>query len=756
MNKIVTAYSSAFAPDTLSFRSMKGSESLSTLFDFEVQLVSGSSSLDLNSALGTSLTLQIQPQAGALRYLDGQIVNFEFGGRETVTSRSYIYTATVRPSLWYLTRSVNCRIFQEKSVVDIVQEVFAAYGFPVSNRLSAAYRQWGFCTQFQETDFAFVSRLMEQEGIYYYFTHQMGQHTLVLADDMSAHDALPDYATLPYLAPDQIALPEAEGVDRWKSRDHVTTGRYVVDDYDFRKPKANLQSQQANPLHDEHGSYEMYNWQLGYVNGDEGDHYSRIRLEETQSGSETAHGHTTIRAIAPGYLFTLAGCPCAVDNREYLIVGVQYLFQSGGDASGSSTSRYDFAFLAQPTSLPWRAPSTTPLPKATGPQTAVVVGPAGETIWTDQLGRVKLQFRWDRYGKSDENSSCWVRVSDAWAGSSYGSIHIPRIGQEVVVDFMNGNIDRPLVTGRVYNASQMPPFTLPASATQSGFLTRSPKGNGSNANMFRFEDKQGSEQIKLHAERNYDTSVECNTTHASAGSHSIEVGLPLASGDSSTSAPPSGAQRLLQQQAGGASGGALQQAMRSMAATKPGKGRKKWSRACFQMQQATTPGAAPKTLQEQVHNFLQGFFNPKLSGSAYSLTVNGMERTLVVGSTSKLYLGAETKVTDGTSTMMISGVETKTVEGETTTMITGLANSIVTGSRADTTVGNALGVTAGFYESFQASSVATMGSGVINVGSQVHSTGNWVQSTGSMIVNIGSSVANMAVKMGQVGYEVKF
>ncbi|MDR5826225.1 type VI secretion system tip protein TssI/VgrG, partial [Caballeronia sp. LZ043] len=182
-------------------------------------------------------------------------------------------------------------------------------------------------------------------------------------------------------------------------------------------------------------------------------------------------------------------------------------------------------------------------PKATGPQTAVVVGPAGETIWTDQHGRVKLQFRWDRYGKSDENSSCWVRVSDAWAGSNYGGIYIPRIGQEVVVDFMNGNIDRPLITGRVYNASQMPPFNLPDSATQSGFLTRTPGGNSSNANMFRFEDKQGSEQIKLHAERNYDTSVEANTTHTTAGSHTIEVGLPLASGDSSTSPPPSGAQR---------------------------------------------------------------------------------------------------------------------------------------------------------------------------------------------------------------------
>ncbi|MDR5784681.1 type VI secretion system tip protein TssI/VgrG, partial [Caballeronia sp. LZ065] len=192
MTQIVMAYSQAFEPGTLSFRSMTGNEALSTLFDFEVQLVSSDASLDLKSALGKSLTLEIQPQVGALRYLDGQITRFEFNGRETLTSRSYIYTATVRPSLWYLTRSINCRIFQEKTVVEIIQEVFSAYGFPVTNRLSSTYRTWGFCTQFQESDFAFVSRLMEQEGIYYYFTHQMGQHTLVLADDMSAHDPLPD------------------------------------------------------------------------------------------------------------------------------------------------------------------------------------------------------------------------------------------------------------------------------------------------------------------------------------------------------------------------------------------------------------------------------------------------------------------------------------------------------------------------------------------------------------------------------------
>ncbi|MDR5784682.1 type VI secretion system tip protein TssI/VgrG, partial [Caballeronia sp. LZ065] len=460
--------------------------------------------------------------------------------------------------------------------------------------------------------------------------------------------------------------------------------------------------------------------QLGYVNGDEGNHYSRVRLEEEQTGSESAHGHTTIQAFAPGYLFTLTGSPRTADNVEYLIVGASYQFQSGGDASGSSTARYDTEFIAQPTSLPWRAPSVTPLPKATGPQTAVVVGPAGETIWTDQHGRVKLQFRWDRYGKSDENSSCWVRVSDAWAGSNYGGIYIPRIGQEVVVDFMNGNIDRPLITGRVYNASQMPPFNLPDSATQSGFLTRTPNGNSSNANMFRFEDKQGSEQVKLHAERNYDTSVEANTTHATAGSHTIEVGLPLASGDTSTSPPPSGAQRLLQQQASTGSAGQLQQAI--MAARPRKRGKK--AHAHSGMQQSTAPSSPVEQLLQQVPAVAQNFFTPKLDGNAFNLTVNGDENTLVGGSSS--------------------------------TLVFGIVNDIICGAENRVNVGNKLDVIGGALEELHTFDVSATGAEISNTGSVVDNKGSEITSTGSSISTVGSEVSTTGSSVQTVGYEVKF
>lgn len=522
MNHIIIAHT-PLDPQMLRFRSLRGEETLSTLYEFNVELVSPSASLDMNALLGKPLTLHITTLNGRTRYLGGQIVRCEFAGRETDTPRTYTYAVTLRPWLWYLTKTTDCRIFQNHSVVEILRKVIDQYGFPVEERLLANYRSWDYCVQYQESDFNFVSRLMEQEGIYYYFRHEAGQQVLVLADDTSAHDPLPDHATLPYQSPDRIALPREEGIDRWRPVTQISAGAYAVDDYDFRKPRADLSQVRAQSSGIEHGGYARYSWQGGYIEPEQGEHYARVRLEEEQAANARVHAHTRLREVAPGYRFTLQDCPRQAENREHLLVSVAYRLQEGGYASGSGHAQYDFDLVAQPTSLPFRAPSATPVPKATGPQTAVVVGPAGQDIWTDQYGRVKIQFRWDRYGKGDENSSCWIRVSDAWAGAGFGAIHIPRIGQEVVVDFLNGALDRPVITGRIYNADQMPPFALPEAATQSGFVTRTPGGSSANANMFRFEDKKGAEQIALHAERNYDVSVENDATHQVGRNHSLSV-----------------------------------------------------------------------------------------------------------------------------------------------------------------------------------------------------------------------------------------
>jgi len=519
--RIVKAHT-PLAEDQLMFRSMHGTEGLSQLFEFEVDLVSPSVSLDMKSVLGKPLSLEILT-AGEPRFLNGQIVRFTMVGKEGGTSRYVLYRATVRPWLWYLTRTSDCKIFQNKSVVDILEEVFADYNFAFEKKLSGTYRQWEYCVQYQETDFAFVSRLMEHEGIYYYFKHEKNQHTLVLADDIGAHETLPAYPKISYLAADRDPDPFQEMIDQWQVTEEIRPGTYVVDDYDFKKSKADLMGMRSQPRGNPHDTYEIYEWLGGFSEAEQGEHYSCIRLEEAQSQAERDIGHCSVRGMAPGYRFTMQNCPRQDDNREYLIVSVAYALREGGYESGAADSQYSFSFAVQPTSYAFRPPRVTPMTKTNGPQTATVVGKAGQEYWVDQYGRVKVQFRWDRYGKSDENSSCWVRVSSAWAGSNYGAVNHPRKGQEVIVDFIGGHPDRPIIIGRVYNSDQMPPLELPAKVTVSGFVSRSQDGTPANANEFILDDAPGQELVRLHAEKNLEIDVEADETDTVAGKRTTTI-----------------------------------------------------------------------------------------------------------------------------------------------------------------------------------------------------------------------------------------
>lgn len=513
MNRIVTLQGT-FSDSDVRFRSLRGKESLSALYEFELEVLSANYSLDIKQTLGKPLSLSIALDKGTPRQLAGQVSRMELIGRESNTSRDYVYRLSVRPWLWFLTCTSDCKIFQKKSVVEILDEVFSDYDYPVEKRLTSTYRQWEYCVQYQETDFNFVSRLMEQEGIYYFFEHNEAGETLVLADDISTLTPMPGYAELAYLPPDRLVNTSEVGVTHWQVSEEVRPGSYMVGDYDFSKPKADMRQLQINPQQHSNDQFEMYDWMGGFIDQAHAESYSRIRLEEAQALREQTRAQSQLPAIMPGFTFTLDGHPRNSENRDYLVVSADYDFHEAGYASGSEEARYDTRFIVQPTTQPYRAPRLTPLPLTHGPQTARVVGPAGEEIWTDQYGRVKVQFHWDRYGQSNENSSCWVRVSSSWAGSNFGGLQIPRIGQEVVVNFINGMPDRPLIVGCVYNADQMPPFNLPAASTQSGIVTRSlQQGTTENASMLRFDDKRGAEQVRLHAERNLDTSVENDETH---------------------------------------------------------------------------------------------------------------------------------------------------------------------------------------------------------------------------------------------------
>src|SRR5437588_131459 len=365
-------------------------------------------------------------------------------------------------------------------------------------------------------DFNFVSRLMEQEGIYYYFRHDKGRHTMVLVDSTSAHSPYGDYGTIPYVVPERVRRTDQEYIDSWEISREIQPGLYAQDDFDFERPSAVLLTKKNVSRQHNEADYEIYDFPGEYLQKADGDHYAAVRMDELSTQFEIPNAATNARGLCVGATFTLSDQTRDDQNREYLVLGANYdlEFSAYEGLSDPNPGTYQCSFRAMTTQQQFRPARTAPKPHVTGPQTAVVVGPAGDEIYTDKYGRVKVQFPWDRYGKKNENSSCWMRVSHPWAGKNWGMIAIPRIGQEVIVDFLEGDPDEPIITGRVYNAEQMPPYALPANMTQTGTKTRSTKGGDpSNFNEIRFEDKKGSEQLFIHAEKNQDIEVEQDETH---------------------------------------------------------------------------------------------------------------------------------------------------------------------------------------------------------------------------------------------------
>jgi len=402
-------------------------------------------------------------------------------------------------------------------VPDIIKKVFADHPTAdVDYKLSGSYRKWTYCVQYRETDFNFVSRLMEQEGIYYYFRHEQARHTLVLVDSTSAHAPYGDYGTIAYLSPERQRRTDQEYIDSWDLAREIQPGVYAQDDFDFERPSAELLTKKNVSRKHAVADYEIYDFPGEYLQKGDGDHYASVRMDELSTQFEAVRGTSNARGLTVGATFRLSDQTRDDQNREYLIVNASYELEYSNyeGLPNPIPGSYHCSFGAISTQQQFRPARATLKPHVMGPQTAVVVGPSGDEIYTDKYGRVKVQFPWDRYGKKNENSSCWMRVSHPWAGKNWGMIAIPRIGQEVIVDFLDGDPDEPIITGRVYNAEQMPPYALPANMTQAGAKTRSTKGGDpSNFNEIRFEEKKGSEQLFVHAERNHDIEVEKDETH---------------------------------------------------------------------------------------------------------------------------------------------------------------------------------------------------------------------------------------------------
>ena len=513
MSRKIT-FKSPLAADQLLIRAASVTEQLGQLFDIDLELLSPDESLDFDDLLGSEITLSVQLDSGEPRHFHAYIAEFAQVGR---LGDYATYRARAVPWLWFLTRTADCKIFQNLSVQEIVKQVFKEHGYTnVKDALTKTYRKREYCVQYRETDFNFVQRLMEEEGIYYYFTHTDSTHTLVLADSYSGHESAAGYETIEYFPPSDNAQREKDHIHDWQRLRNVQPGKYVVMDYDFTKPRAQLKTQYVQKRDFPKSDAEMFDYPGGFNVSADGDHYARSRLESLQAQYERQTGVGNARGLATGALFKLTGHPRKDQNKEYLVVGAVHRVHAGDYESGTAGTPEDYtcAFDTIDAKEPFRTPITTRKPVVGGPQTATVTGPSGEEIHTDKYGRVKVQFHWDREGKRDDNSSCWVRVSQIWAGKNWGWMSIPRMGQEVVVDFLEGDPDQPLITGRVYNADNMPPFDLPGNKTQSGLRTRSTlDGTAENCNEIRFEDKKGSEQLFIHAEKNQDIEVENDETH---------------------------------------------------------------------------------------------------------------------------------------------------------------------------------------------------------------------------------------------------
>lgn len=510
--------------DHLLLHKFHGREGLSSLFEYELEMLSADSAIDPARIVGQNVTFLLNQSGADLRYFNGYVSRFRYTGQ---TDQAATYQATVVPWLWFLTNTIDCRIFQNKSTPEILRQIFTELGFSDfdDTQLSADYAPREYCVQYRESDFDFVSRLMEEEGLFYYFRHENGKHTLVLADHEISYFWLPQREV-------ELGDPGRTGdltdqITHWEHRYAYRPGSFAQTDYNFKTPTNNLMSTEATVVGSgDNRKYEIYEYPGRYDDRQRGAAWAKIRMEENETGYNTVTGVGTYRCFAPAGKFKVKNhLSVAEIGRYYTLVAVEQTASVDGayiTGTPAGEVRYENRFTCVPGDVVFRPRRTTRQPVVDGPQTAFVVGPPGEEIFPDEFGRVKVQFHWDREGRRNETSSCWLRVSQVHAGAGWGAIDLPRIGEEVIVDFLDGNPDRPIITGRVYNGKNMPPFALPGGMTRSGIKSQTHKGAGSNE--ISLDDTAGQEQIRMNAQYNMDTAVGNNQTLKVGVDRTTDVG----------------------------------------------------------------------------------------------------------------------------------------------------------------------------------------------------------------------------------------
>jgi len=551
--RLLNFTTASFPNEEVVIHSLRATEGLSQLFTFELDLLHDEEeggyeafTITPDQVLNKPMSVAANQRDGANRYFHGICTRFSQGSRDERFSK---YRAVVRPQVWLLTQSSHNRIFQNLSIPDVLTKVLE--GFNPSLRLSGNYEPRNYCVQYRESDWDFASRLMEEEGIFYFFEHSSSGHTLVIADSDTAIAACPSKAELPFLTDISVNPDEWEGaINSFHVSNQLRTGKYRVRDHHFQLPTNTLEAEQMsrfdvngnrdNEVYSYHGEYAKLFDGINSSGGEQPNELSKVfparqhtidvRQQEIDVAYKTAVGSSDSCALIPGFKFKLTMHPTAENNRNHTIVSTKIeVLQDPGYVSDEERARaYVVSFASIPQGegqAPFRPARVTPRPVMHGSQTAVVVGPSGEEIFVDKYGRVKVQFYWDRDGQFNAASSCWLRVGTSIAGNKWGTMFIPRIGQEVMVDFLEGDPDQPIITGSVYNPETMPHYDLPKFKTLTYIKTRTSPDDGKGFNELRFEDKQGKEQVFIHSQKRYDLRAKGSMYETCGGNRQESIGV---------------------------------------------------------------------------------------------------------------------------------------------------------------------------------------------------------------------------------------
>jgi type VI secretion system secreted protein VgrG len=525
---------SALGKDTFLLRRLRATESFSQLFSIELDLLSYEGNIRAEDIVGSHIATFIGTNGLQPRPLNGFVKSFAYTGLEK--RGLYGYKAELVPWLWFLDKRTNCRVFQNQTVQQIIESMFSELGFSdFSFSLIDTHPPVEYCVQYQESDFNFISRLLEQEGLFYFFEHKTDKHILHIADNSAAFIFLDEK-----LIEHSSGSRAKHGIQGWQHRFQYCSGGFAQTDYNFENANLSLLTETPTSIKlNNNSALERFEFPGNYSESQRGQNLTRIRMQQEEAGYQAVSATGNFHQLEVGKKFKLRSDEAAADDKKNFVIAEirheayegSYL-DEGNKEDDINASRYQNEFICLPEEVTYRPPLTTSKPRIDGVQTAVVVGKPGDDIYTDKYGRIKLQFYWDRYGKKNETSSCWVRVATPWAGSKWGTLNIPRVGQEVVVTFVNGDPDQPLVIGSVYNSTNMPPVGLPEGKNYAGMKSRSVKAGAGSFNEFSLDDSGGSEQVKLHAQKDYNTtvgnnlssSVTANATYNVDGNSSSTVG----------------------------------------------------------------------------------------------------------------------------------------------------------------------------------------------------------------------------------------